>query len=351
MNQIVKSLFQAIERDDPLEIRRIIAANPKLSLDDSIDDESKAPELNDNLLHRACRKGKSKAAEVLLELGADVNRQKANGATGLYFACYLGHENVVDVLLKRKNINVNLALKEQGTAPLMIAVFQFYPNIVSKLVKSGANHFQEDAKKVTPYGHATLKAKGEKKYELLVDIMGIHFIYKTMEEYLKTYNESNVEIPGLLKDLTEIAKIMHIDPSKIKPELLTRGKSILVKHKEITRDVIERYKNIANKLADEYIVDKEQAAKVKAICKSQEAALFPEIEKMDKAIETTDNLMKYQFEQMQRSNRAVLTQILPSNAQQAYTEAQRRQAQAAVKAASSSSQTTMPRTTPVHGVA
>ena len=53
---------------------------------------------------------------LLLQQGADVNEQDANGFTALYFACHLNYTKLAEFLLQNKKINVNLQNKD-GWSP------------------------------------------------------------------------------------------------------------------------------------------------------------------------------------------------------------------------------------------
>lgn len=344
MRAIVKSLFQAIDRGDVEEVRKLVKADP--SILNEFDDESTGPENGNYPIHSAARKNKIAVVKLLLDLGDNVNRQKASGPTALHAAAAYGFVDLVDLLIKR-GADVNLFTKGGNASPLMFAAQQNHIEIIRRLLAAGAKIEQKDSTGDTAISIAQKKAAKDEKYKPMVELLGVHYIYKILKDYREQYNGSNSVIPELLKDLTEYAKLMKSDASRANPEYLAKAKGVFATHKETTQMIMERYRKIANTLADEYILDKAQAATVKAICKSQEAELAPDIDKMDKAIETTESLIKYQFEYMQRNNRAVLAQLSPSNAQQAYTDAQKRQAQASA----ATGHTTVPRNASVKTMA
>ena len=53
------------------------------------------------LLMLAAHHGHERVVDLLLQHGADVNRQDSNGGTALMSAANEGHERVVDLLLQR----------------------------------------------------------------------------------------------------------------------------------------------------------------------------------------------------------------------------------------------------------
>ena len=71
--------------------------------------------------------------EILLaQKGVDVNIKDDDGKTPLWWACLRGHENIVRRLCQVPGIEVN-AKDDKGFTPLMIAVIKNKPTIVSVL--------------------------------------------------------------------------------------------------------------------------------------------------------------------------------------------------------------------------
>lgn len=71
-----------------------------------------------SLLHAACYDGKPEIAELLLELGADVNARERDLRTPLHLAANQGHLDVIDVLVQH---DADLEAKDvQGKTPLML---------------------------------------------------------------------------------------------------------------------------------------------------------------------------------------------------------------------------------------
>ena len=83
------------------------------------------------------RRGQEEVVEVLLRR-EDVNPNHAdreNGRTPLTWAALAGHEGVVKILLKRKDVNPNQADTEYGRAPLIWAAVNGHEGIVKMLLE------------------------------------------------------------------------------------------------------------------------------------------------------------------------------------------------------------------------
>ena len=68
---------------------------------------------------RVCELGDLEAVEIAIDNGVDVNAADALGSTGLMWALYNSHNNVVQVLLQQPEIDVN---KVDGDNALHFAV-------------------------------------------------------------------------------------------------------------------------------------------------------------------------------------------------------------------------------------
>ena len=72
-----------------------------------------------------------------------VKRYDLQKTTPLYMAAFSGHEAVVELLLKHKNINVN-AQDSEGRTPLYIATAIGYEGVVKRLQQAGADPLIKD---------------------------------------------------------------------------------------------------------------------------------------------------------------------------------------------------------------
>lgn len=83
----------------------------------------------------ACRAGHSEAVNQLLDLGASVKAISARGRTPLFEAIEHRHDEVVDLLLSNRDIDLNLIPEKIQYTALMLAVELGYSEIVELLLK------------------------------------------------------------------------------------------------------------------------------------------------------------------------------------------------------------------------
>ncbi len=76
--------------------------------------------------------------KLLLENGADPNTEYETGDTALIFSIIEGEKEIVDFLLEKTKVNVNVVSDTNSTA-LMFAALKGYEDIVKKLLKAGAD--------------------------------------------------------------------------------------------------------------------------------------------------------------------------------------------------------------------
>ena len=87
-------------------------------------------------LHVACSAGQTDIADLLIQLGADVNIKSDHGNTGLHEACSAGQKDIADLLIQQ-GADVNIKNNDHHT-PLYYAYQSSSPSLVSLLVKGGS---------------------------------------------------------------------------------------------------------------------------------------------------------------------------------------------------------------------
>eukprot|EP00959_Pyramimonas_sp_CCMP1952_P196369 4105604-Pyramimonas_sp.AAC.1 len=110
-------------------------------------DETQADILND-LLWAAALHGKVEELRALVELGADYNVKKEDGATPLHDAAQNGHANTVCALVE---LGVDCNVKQtDGCTPLHLAALYGHVDAMRALVELGADCNVKSADKCTP---------------------------------------------------------------------------------------------------------------------------------------------------------------------------------------------------------
>jgi len=105
---------------------------------------------NGAALFAAIRANDTVAVERLLDKGAEVNAEEPeSGNTPLHIAAMFGYVDIVNLLLKNDDANVD-ATAPDGNTPLHIAAMFRNVEIVDLLLKNGANVNATDSKGNTP---------------------------------------------------------------------------------------------------------------------------------------------------------------------------------------------------------
>lgn len=102
------------------EVSSILDCPPEVSLQGYFDEELKnlmnvIGNEGWNAFHYACYYGQEDVVDLLLERGADVNRESTEGWIPLHLAVLKGQKSVFTKLLKQKQLDVN-QLTRKGTA-------------------------------------------------------------------------------------------------------------------------------------------------------------------------------------------------------------------------------------------
>ncbi|MBV8801725.1 MAG: ankyrin repeat domain-containing protein, partial [Gammaproteobacteria bacterium] len=105
-------------------------------------------ENSETLLIAAAKAGRADNVSVLLKAGANVNLVDFNQDGALSWAADKGHNQVIEVLLEQKDINLNQA-NRQGSTPLMEACKKGHVGIAITLINAGANITLKNTKNET----------------------------------------------------------------------------------------------------------------------------------------------------------------------------------------------------------
>ena len=89
------------------------------------------------------------AAELLIEMGADVNAKSNNGGTPLRYACVRGYIDVAELLIEN-GADVNAKNECNGGTPLHFACGKGPVNVAELLIENGADVNAEDNDGDTP---------------------------------------------------------------------------------------------------------------------------------------------------------------------------------------------------------
>ncbi|WP_353288619.1 ankyrin repeat domain-containing protein [Wolbachia endosymbiont (group A) of Pogonocherus hispidulus] len=104
----------------------------------------------DTPLCKAARRGCTKTIRALIDNGADVNEKDNHECTPLHLACENGQTEVVNLLLKREDIDVN-AISKDGYTPLhLVASHYSDEGIVKALIENGADVNAKNQDRCTP---------------------------------------------------------------------------------------------------------------------------------------------------------------------------------------------------------
>jgi hypothetical protein len=93
----------------------------------------------------ASHNGNLSAIQEALNLGVDLNAYIENNSdaadefTLLILACFNGHEDAIDLLLRQDGVQVNKGSRHQNWTPLYVAAMRGFPPIVEKLIGHHAN--------------------------------------------------------------------------------------------------------------------------------------------------------------------------------------------------------------------
>ena len=127
-----------------------------LGYDDILRTLIDAPDVNLNLrtetghtpLHAAANNGRAASARLLIDAGANINISDKYQQTALHLAAYFGYDDIVDALIKRPDVNLNVRNKD-GNTPLHIAADNGRAASARLLIDAGADINISDHKQRT----------------------------------------------------------------------------------------------------------------------------------------------------------------------------------------------------------
>lgn len=105
---------------------------------------------------QAAALGDFDCVRTLIREGADINRVNKGGWTALTYACYVGHDNIVNMLLDDANADVN-GQGTDGTSPLMWAAACGNESVAYFLLAKGCLLELRDKQGQTALLHAVTK--------------------------------------------------------------------------------------------------------------------------------------------------------------------------------------------------
>lgn len=297
MNKQQREFFAAVDAGNTTKVTELLGTNRELL--SAIDDESEGAPKGDNPIHRACRVGNVNVLNAILAVSmAEKDKPKVvNGIPGpspLIIATSKQHISVVARLIE-VNANVNyINQKDFGYTALFFAISTAgkpgNPAIVQALINAGADVTYKANNGGDPITFAQEKGTSE--------ILSI----------LKKAHQANID-----KDKAKLAEL----------------EKQLAEEKKKREALAARNENLRANIS---------------AAQAQHAQAQNDL-KLDFAKYSLDYYKNTVVDGKAPLPAYVPSSVASSKANQAYADAQKKQAQ------SSSAQTTMPRTTPVHGVA
>lgn len=304
-------LFEALAKKEYDKFITMIRTNRELlSLEDM---DSTPPAKGDMPIHRICRDGDVEALKRILAVSPNEHerRRKDNGFYPILIAAAKQHFDVVKSLIAA-GANIEVRCPNDSSFKNYTTIFLPIKSqnraLVQLLVDAGADVFAKSNTGSDPASVAQATGNNE--------------IFEIIKKAM---------LAALAKQKAEAERLeaKQKEAEKQKAELKKQEAELAAKAGKLQsdlKDMHEKHKqaeiNYLSKVSD-FVLDQYKTAAVDGVDRS------------------------HQFEEMQRYNRSVLAQLAPSNAQSAYTEAQKRQAQAST----ATGQTTVPRNASVKTMA
>ncbi len=192
MSPLEQKLFVACSRGDTGQFEHLSAF--------SAIDINMATEFGTLLCHAACGGHVEIVNALLSRTGVDVNLAGLHGATPLFLAAQEGHAEVVELLLRKPDIKVNLATIA-GATPLHVAADKGHAEVVERLLrKPGINVNLFTVQEATPLYAAAGRGHTE-VVKLLLAAPGIDIDRQKSGGATALYLAAGQNFPGIVEQL------------------------------------------------------------------------------------------------------------------------------------------------------
>ncbi len=126
-----EKLFHEIDCNQPDKVKFILVQYPEY-VNEYFDEEKSCLPLT-----KAAWLGYLKVLDMLIILGADINKKVNNGFSAIFYACERGKLNILQRLLECDNLKI-FDTDKNGFTPLDISIVNGYYNCALELIKKGA---------------------------------------------------------------------------------------------------------------------------------------------------------------------------------------------------------------------
>jgi len=171
---MMKSLLEAIEKDNLVKMRELLEQGVDLSRPVTIGEEYDLEEYDEiGILFYAIRSHASlEAIELLLAYGADLEALDENGISSLDTAIKFRRRDIIELCIE-KGMNVNESTRKSGITPLMLASCFSDTEIAQVLLDQGADINAVDRSGMSPKDYA--RKLGQKKMQAFLEEKGGRF--------------------------------------------------------------------------------------------------------------------------------------------------------------------------------
>ena len=244
LSNIEEKFINACLEGNKRFVERYIKNKENLNVTDS--------EYNTGLIY-AIHKGYYDIVKILIDAGADINKQNKLGGTALSVAAFNEDKEILKLLIDN-NINLNSKLKKDGHTPLICASHENNTDIVKILVEAGADVNIKDNDNMTALNYAVYNDNYEIA-EILVNkgadcniignissdyVNGIKFVSEFIPLIYTLREKTNISMAKLLiKGGADCNISTYIDGFEVFPLAL----SIMLNDAELTEIILNNIKN------------------------------------------------------------------------------------------------------------